>query len=197
MKKLICILLSLIIASSLAACSSRSADAENSTSSTTAATTQMVDENLLTVEFTAPASFFDEESPATDLLTQEQKDKGFKSAKVNEDGSVTYTMSKKAFKTFTEETKKAVEENLNSLSTDFPCVKSVEYNADFSNIKLNVNKAEYEDGLNFFAIYSAGLQGQMYQAYTGTPQDELNVVVTVVDENGNTIESATYPTTEE
>ena len=115
----------------------------------------------------------------------------------NEDGSVTYTMSKKAFKTFTEETKKAVEESLNSLSTDFPCVKSVEYNDDFSSIKLKVNKAEYEDGLNFFVVYSAGLQGQMYQAYTGTPQDKLNVVVTVVDENGNTIESATYPTTEE
>lgn len=195
MKRLLSVLLTLIIAGSFVACSSQNSNDTGNTE-TSETTTQMVDESLINVEFTAPASFFSDDNPATDELTQEQKDKGIKSAKINDDGSVTYTMSKKDFKTFKEETKKSIEDSLSNIPSDYTCVKSVDYNDDFSKITLNVNRSEYSDGMNFFAVYSAGLYDQMYQAYTGTPQDKLSVTVTVVDENGNEIETGTYPTTD-
>ncbi|MDE6863469.1 MAG: hypothetical protein K2J41_03700, partial [Eubacterium sp.] len=94
MKKILAIGIMSAMILTFTACSSQEPEPLNNdtTISTTEPTkSDIVDEKLLTVDINVPASMFDEENPATDELTQEQIDNGFKSAKLNEDGSVTYT----------------------------------------------------------------------------------------------------------
>lgn len=54
-----------------------------------------VDNNLLTVDITFPASFYaDAKTKPSTELTAEQKADGYTAVKVNSDGSVTYTIKK-------------------------------------------------------------------------------------------------------
>lgn len=159
--------------------------------------TDVVDEKLLTVDIVIPAVCFSEAKPATAELTQEQKDMGFKSAKVNEDGSVTYTVSKKLYKTIKEETAKSTEEQLSVIPDIAPSVKSVEYNEDFSEIILKVDKAAYENTLDSLSVFQAGMLETVYQAYTGISADKMKTVVKVIDEaTGEVISAAEYPVTD-
>ena len=49
------------------------------------------------------------------------------------------------------------------------------------------------------SVYNhAGIYGEMYQAYTGTPTDKLSVDVNVIDnDTGERIEGAHYPLEED
>lgn len=194
MKKLLAIGIMCAMLLTFTACTST---ADNSTTDDTSVSTteptksDMVDENLLPVDITVPASMFSEENPATDELTQEQLDKGFKSATLNDDGSVTYTMSKSTFKDYKNELKEQTANNLNTLNNDYPCIDSVEFNDDFSEIKINVNKSEYENGMNFFCITVAGFSANIYQAYTN---ETVVSNISVIDKDtGDVLNSATYP----
>lgn len=198
MKKLLTIGIVCAMLLTFSACSSESKDTAGDNTPTASATeptkSDVVDENLLTVDITVPASMFNEESPATDQLSQEQIDKGFKSAKLNDDGSVTYTMSKKAFKEYKTDLKESSAATLNSLNSDYPCIESVEFNDNFSEIKINVVKSEYENGMNFFCITQAGFVANIYQAYTN---ETVMSNISVIDKDtGDVIDSATYPTAE-
>lgn len=195
MKKLLAIGIMSAMILTFTACSSQESEPvnNNTTVSTTEPTkSDIVDEKLLTVDINVPASMFDEENPATDELTQEQIDNGFKSAKLNEDGSVTYTMSKSAFNDYKKEIKEQTENSLNTLNSEYPCIDSVEFNDNFSEIKINVNKDEYENGMNFFCITVAGFSANIYQAYTN---ETVVSNISVIDKDtGEVIDSATYPT---
>lgn len=197
-KKLISILLMLLLLISFAACSNntvnQNTDSETSVSEKDTTTNKIVDENLLTVDITVPASMFDDENPASDELSDDLKEKGFKSAKLNDDGSVTYTMSKSAFSEYKKELKASTEETLNNLSNDYSCIKKVEFNGDFSEININVVKSEYESGMNFLCITQAGFSANIYQAYTN---ETLKSDIKVIDQDTNEIiDSATYPVEE-
>lgn len=195
MKKLLAIGIMSAMILTFTACSSQESEPINNeaTISTTEPTkSDIVDEKLLTVDINVPASMFDEENPATDELTQEQIDNGFKSAKLNEDGSVTYTMSKSAFNDYKKEVKEQTENSLNTLNSEYPCIDSVEFHDNFSEIKINVNKDEYENGMNFFCITVAGFSANIYQAYTN---ETVVSNISVIDKDtGEVIDSATYPT---
>ncbi len=196
MKRTLIIVLTLSILVSFVACTNETNQQKTTKTeakATSKSTTELVDENLLTVDFTIPADFFNEESPATDKLTQEQKDSGIKSATVNKDGSVTYTISKLAYKKLIKEMKASTEEGLNDITKDYSCIKSVEFNSNFSEITLNADKSEYESDLNVFCVMQAGMLAMLYQSYSGVKEADLKSVIKVIDENGKTIDTAEYP----
>lgn len=193
MKKFIVLLLSVIMLLCFASCSSSEPNTkENSTSSSEATTAnEIVDENLLTVEITIPASMFDEDNQPSNELSEEQKEQGFKSAKVNEDGSVTYTMSKAAFKEYKENLKASVEDTFNNLGSEYSFIQKVDYDSNFSVVKLYVDEATYSQGFNFMSVMAVGYSANMYQAYTN---EEISCTVEVYNNaNGELIESANYP----
>lgn len=193
MKKIIVLLLTVAILLCFASCSSGETTEKEETSATSAttATTEIVDENLLTVEITVPASMFDEDNQPSNELSEEQKEQGFKSAQVNEDGSVTYTMSKAAFKDYKENLKVSVEDNFNNLGSEYSFIQKVDYDSNFSVVKLYVDEATYSQGFNFMCVMAVGYSANMYQAYTN---EEISCTVEVYNNaNGELIESATYP----
>ena len=194
MKRVLAILLMAVMIVTFVACSAQKTDNIKDNNSTEPSKSDIVDEKLLTVDITIPASMFDEDNPATEELTEEQKEQGFKSAKLNDDGSVTYTMSKSAFKEFKETTKQATIETLDSLNQDYPCVVSTDYNDDFSEVKIYVNKSEYENGMNFMMLVQVGFSANIYQTYTN---ETVLSNVSVIDKDTNeTLNSATYPVEE-
>ena len=91
-----------------------------------------------TVSIDIPASLIGKN--ATDKLTDEQKNNGFKKAVINKDGSVTYTIDSQKYDTFLKEYQKTVAESLDKIKTDgnYKSVNSVEYNDNFSEITLKM-----------------------------------------------------------
>lgn len=192
MKKIIALLMVIAISICFASCSSGETSANEDVSATSnTASTEIVDENLLTVEITVPASMFDEENQPSNELTEEQKEQGFKSVNINEDGSVTYTMSKAAFKDYKENLKASTEDTFNNLGSEYSFIQKVEYDDNFSVVKLYVDEASYSQGFNFMCIMAIGYSANLYQAYTN---EEVNCTVEVYNNaDGELIESGTYP----
>ena len=97
MKKLVSLLLTLALMMSLVACGGGSETQTNGNASAEKETENsagvQVDEGLLNVDVTLAASFFEDQTE--EEIKAEAKENGYSDCKINDDGSVTYTLSKK------------------------------------------------------------------------------------------------------
>lgn len=153
-----------------------------------------VDKGLFSVEVTLPASFFEGEDVAETVANAEEN--GFGEATVNDDGSVTYKMSKSKHKEMMAELATSVEETKTELveSGDFPSIKSVETNKDYTSFTINVDRAAYENSFDAFATMSVGVVGSYYQAFNGVKAEDMEVLIEVKDvDTGEVINSVIYP----
>lgn len=153
-----------------------------------------VDKGLFSVEVTLPASFFEGEDVAETVANAEKN--GFGEATVNDDGSVTYKMSKNKHKEMMAELATSVEETKTELveSGDFPSIKSVETNKDYTSFTINVDRAAYENSFDAFATMSVGVVGSYYQAFNGVKAENMEVLIEVKDvDTGEVINSVVYP----
>ena len=100
-----------------------------------------VEQKLLSVEITVPADFVGETTQA-DLDANVSAGK-FLSAKLNDDGSVTYKMTKGQHKEVMEGIKQSIEEALNEMiaSEDYSFTK-IEPNADFTKFTVTTTSSE-------------------------------------------------------
>ncbi len=150
------------------------------------------DENLLTVEITIPAELFaeqDMENFDPDAYASEQ---GFISAKVNDDKSVTITMSKAKHNQILDEYRKsiaaAIAEFVNG--EDTPYIKEITHDDDFTTVTIKVDREAYENAFDL-TPFAIGIYAKTYQVYT---EIEFHVDITIVDaENGDTIDTVSYP----
>lgn len=77
---------------------------------------------------------------------------------------------------------------------DFASIKDVEYNKDFSEFTLWVDRNEYENSFDGFAVFGLGLSGAMYQLFDGADPENYNVRLVVKDEaTKEIIGEANYP----
>ncbi len=195
MKKFLAILLALAMAFSLAACgSSAETDSPSPDSGADTGDEIEVDEGLLNVEITIPASFFEffselDESFSAESLTAEDMDSRIKDFTVNEDGSLTFTVSKADHADMMAEMRQTILDSLPEMQESVSCLKGLEVNDDCTEITLSVDSAEYDEMYGVFAILSFEIQGLMYQAFNGT--SDTPVVVNVVDAaTGEVLDSA-------
>ncbi len=214
MKKVLTIILSIIILSMFASCGETKTNSNDvatttTTNTTTAKATQTTElttttnetskkgvkaqkNNNDTVLIDIPASLIGKN--ATDKLTDEQKSNGFKKAVVNKDGSVTYTIDSQKYDTFLKKYQKTVAESLDKIKTDgnYKSVKSVEYNDNFSEITLIVNKNKFENGMDSIAIMQAGISAAMYQAFD--INSKTKTTINVKDQKtGKVFKTEKYP----
>lgn len=216
MKKVLTIILSIIILSMFASCgetktSSNDVTTTTTTNTTTAKATQTTElattikettkkslkaqkNNNDTVSIDIPASLIGKN--ATDKLTDEQKNNGFKKAVVNKDGSVTYTMDSQKYVTFLKEYQNTVAESLDKIKTDgnYKSIKKVDYNDNFSEITLTVDKAKFENGMDSVAIMQAGISAAMYQAFDINSNSKSKTTINVKDsKTGKVFKTEKYP----
>lgn len=199
-KKIISIILALVFVLSFAGCTQKNADSDSSASGSAGSNTEEstssqeidTDEKLLTVEITIPASIFAEEDMSTfdpDAYAAEQ---GFISAKVNDDDSVTITMSKAKHKELLDELETSLDtsfaEFVNGENT--PYIKDITHNDDFSAVTMKVDREAYENAFDF-TPFAIGVLVAWYQAFTET---ECHVTISIVDvATGETMDTITYP----
>lgn len=150
-----------------------------------------VDKSLLSVDITLPSALIDDVS---DFNEEEYiaENEGIKAAKINEDGSVTLTMTKKKHGEIVSEMKEEVTTSLSELteSEDTPYIKEVEYSKDFKEVKLSVDREAYEEAFDLTPLLVGILVGT-YQVYAG---EEFYTEVIIEDvATGVEINSIVYP----
>ncbi len=195
-KKIKSIILSLLLILSFAGCAQSGADstASNDTGSATETTAAKIetDEKLLSVDITLPASMFEGQDMSSFDADAYADEQGFSSAKVNEDGSITVTMSKAKHKELLDEMATSLDttfaEFVNGEDTAY--IKEITHNDDFTAVTMKVDKAAYEKAFDFTPL-AIGMSVAMYQAFTET---EYHVEISIVDAaTGETINSIAYP----
>ncbi|PAE15843.1 hypothetical protein CHH91_11625 [Virgibacillus sp. 7505] len=195
-------ILFLLLLTFLAACSSNddtvsSSEKETAKASASEASDEEggveVDKNLLSVEVSLPASFFEGQS-AEDVIA-DAKDKGIE-VTANDDGSYTYKMSKSEHKKLMDEMSAELEKSTAEMvsSGDYPSIKDISYNKDFSEFTMVVDKEAYENSMDGFASFGLGMSGMMYQLFNGADPDEYSITISIEDEaSGEVIGEVVYP----
>ncbi|MBU0905402.1 MAG: hypothetical protein R3328_10735 [Planococcaceae bacterium] len=152
-----------------------------------------VDKGLFNVEVTLPASFFEGED--IDTAIAEAKADGIKEATKNADGSVTYKMSKDKHKEMMSEMEVGVKEYMDELVTDdYPSIREVTANKEYSTYTLTVDKALYEDSFDGFASMGLGMMGMYYQVFDGVDAENAKVEINVQDEaTSEVFETIVFP----
>lgn len=200
MKKFLALILVLTLCVSITACgSSPSKEPSETDNQAEESDSQQgsveVDKNLLTVDITLPASMFEDQDMSTfdpDAYASEQ---GFKKAVLNEDNSITVTMTKAKHEALMQETMESIDQGYSEMieAEDTPYIKEIIHSDDFSTIDVKVDKAGYETGglQAAFVPLSVYLMGCIYQVFNG---DEGKSEICIIDvETGETIDSVIYP----
>ncbi|MED4531796.1 hypothetical protein [Metabacillus fastidiosus] len=178
MKKMAFILFALLL-TILSACSNNASEDEKSDKK--AEETVDVKKGLLNVEITLPASMF--EGQDIDTVIADAKKEGVTEVTKNEDGSLTYKMTKAKHKEMMQELEKSILETIEETknSKDYVSIKDITHNDSFSEFTLIVDKAKYENSMDGFAALGLGMSGMMYQIYNGSDPD-TKVKIFIKDE---------------
>ena len=133
-----------------------------------------VDKGIFDVTLTIPKDFVGDTTQAK--LDDSANEKGYKSATLNPDGSVTYVITKAQHKEMMEGIKESVDAMLSDMATsgDYPNISKVLANDDYTNFTVTVKGEELSmmDSMSVLGIYMAG---GMYAAFNGTTVDNIHV----------------------
>ncbi len=193
MKKLISVLICLGILGGLASCSKETTITKSSEEATTTEATAgdtngsvdneaisavgdiEVDEGLLTVTITVPAEFAGEDV-SQESIDEAVKEKGYISGTVNEDGSVTYVMTKARHNDLMKELSDGFDEALQDMvdSDEYPRFKAITHNEDFTDFTISYDGEELGlvDTLSVLVFY---YEGGLYGVFNGERADNVHV----------------------
>ena len=197
MKKLLLLLLALVFIVSACGNEEASGDKEKESPKNEVEETEegvSVDKGLFNVEVTLPASFFEGEDIAE--VVANAKEEGVGEAIANEDGSVTYKMSKAQHKEMLAEIKTGMKESVEEIKNDedFQSIKDITYNDSFSEFTVVVDKAAYENSFDGFATFGLGMAGAYYQLFNGEEPEDYKVTISIKDETtGEVFDTTVYP----
>ncbi|WP_206435589.1 hypothetical protein [Siminovitchia acidinfaciens] len=153
-----------------------------------------VDKGLMNVEVTLPKDFFEDEN--VDEMIAQAKENGVKEATKNEDGSITYKMSRADYKEMMKEVDKSALEYIDELKNgeDFPSIKDVSHNKKFSEFTLVVDQEAFENSFDGFAALGLGMTGLYHQVFAGTPAEKTKVTISVENaDTGEIFDTIVYP----
>ena len=191
MKKLLLSVLAILLSLALISCSSKKSGNDK----------VKIDEKTNTVTVIISSKFFDlmnsssfssTQTPEQYCLTME-KEGSVSKAVVNEDGSVTLTMSKENYDKLIATMKTSLDQTIAGYTnrTTFPSIKEITYTDDLSEIKLTVDYEAFSNSMGSFAVLGLGLQGYLYRIFTGQSE---TVKITYIDETtGKSVESYQFP----
>ena len=140
-----------------------------------------VSKNLLDVELTLPADFFDGQTP--EEIEASAKEQGVKEVKINEDGTVYYKISKSDHKKMMNKLETSIKESMEELVTsgDAPSFKEIKYNKDFTEFDVTVDREAFENSMDAFMIFTFAFSGSFYNAFEGEDLHDLKITVNMID----------------
>lgn len=201
LKKLAVLIAASFAMTMFAGCSSNSSQAADSSTESESASSIEVEKKLLTVDITLPQSFFTEESESENGKTPEQyaedakSEDGILGAKVNDDGSVTLTMTKAKHQEMMDSAKQGIDEMIDSYLSDeesFPSIKEIEHNDSYDTYTLKVDREAFENSWDSLAALGFGITGLYYQYFDGATEPKVTVDFVDID-SGDLIDEVIYP----
>ena len=141
------------------------------------------------VKVTLPASLFEyvDEEISQEDLDKAAFENGFISATLNEDGSVTYVMSKDKYNAYVAELAMSIDKGLEELcNTENSTIVDIKHNADFTDytITLDADVVGFTESFVSFAIV---LYSAFYYGFTGKDMTS-GVHFTYVNKSGDVLE---------
>lgn len=206
MKRMLSLLLALAMLFSLAACGKGTTATQPAPEDETGAVTQSkapaddasdaetvgsvaVDEGLFDVTLSIPAAFADEDKTQADYDAM-AKEAGYKSITLNDDGSLTYVMTKAQHKDMMDQMAAEFQKQLDEMcgSENYPNFVSIKAESNFSSFEI-VTKSEELDLAESFSVLAFYMLSGMYNAFNGTQVE--NCKVTFINEaSGAVIQEA-------
>lgn len=171
-----CALALCLTACSGGAASSTAAGSDAAASTSASEDGLNVEKNLFSVTLTYPASMVDE-GTTQDSLNDEIKDiDGIKSATLNEDGSVTYIMTKAYHKQIVDDMAQTIDESMAEMvgSEDYPNFTNVEANEDYTvfTVTTKSKALSLDESLSLLQFYT---EGAFYSVVSGNDADSIHV----------------------
>ncbi len=110
------------------------------------------------------------------ILMNCAKKKGYKSITLNDDGSVTYILTKKQHKKMMNELKDNINSSISEMigSEDFPNFTDITYNENFTEFEISTKSTELNMA-DRFSILGFYMYGGMYNIFNGTAADNISV----------------------
>ncbi|MFG6327934.1 MAG: hypothetical protein K1W06_00430 [Lachnospiraceae bacterium] len=133
-----------------------------------------VEKNLFNVKFKVPAEFMGETTQKE--LDKVAKESGYKSIKLNKDGSATYIMTKAQHEKLMQEMTKNANEQLEKMiaSEDYPNFTDIKANDDFTSFEITTKskKLDLSETMSSLAFY---MLGGMYNIFNGKEADNIHL----------------------
>ncbi|MBQ3898655.1 MAG: hypothetical protein II741_02305 [Lachnospiraceae bacterium] len=111
-----------------------------------------------------------------DSLSETASDLGYESITLNDNGSVTYVMTKAQHKEMLDNLRSGINQTFDKMigSADYNKITSIEANDDFTYIKVNLSSknADYKNSMSMIQFKTYFL---LYNAFNGTPDAKLSV----------------------
>ncbi|MFC0561336.1 hypothetical protein [Halalkalibacter alkalisediminis] len=153
-----------------------------------------VDKGLLNVVITIPPSMI--EGQDLEQLIADAEEAGVREATENEDGSLTYEMSRATHNEMMKEMEERINENLEEIkeSEDYPSIQDVTAHNSYSEFTLVVDQEAFENSLDGFAALGLAMTGMYYQLFNGDDPDHIKVTVHFENaETGEVFDTTVYP----
>ncbi len=169
-------------------------DVENQEKGETSEEGVSVDKGLLDVEINLPATFF--EGQTEEEIIADATEDGAKDVKINADGSITYKLSKKEHKKLLSEMETSLIESIQEIvdSSDFPSIKEISFNKDFTEFDMKVDQATFENSFDSLAPFTLLLGSAYYHALSGKDDSEYKMEINYIDEvTGETFNKGVFP----
>ena len=147
-----------------------------------------VDKGLFNVTLTIPKDFVGETTQ--EKLDESVKERGYKSATLNSDGSVTYVMTKAQHEEMLTGIRESIDQSLSEMvgSSDYPYITNVEHNDNYTSFTITTKNAE-PDMSESFSVMALYMYGGMYGIFSGEEVDNVHVDFKNAD-SGEIISSA-------
>ncbi|WP_217585855.1 hypothetical protein [Lentibacillus saliphilus] len=147
------------------------------------------------VEIKIPATFLESEMTDLDETIASAEEEGIEVTQ-NDDGSLTYTMSKSKHDEMMDELKTELDNTIAEMtsSDEASSIRDVKIDKTYSEFTMIVDREAYENSFDGFAIYGLGMYGVMYQVFDGSNADDQQVTINVEDEaTGEVFHTVNYP----
>ncbi len=133
-----------------------------------------VDKGIFNVTLTIPQDFVGEMTQ--EKLDETVKEKGYKSATLNEDGSVTYVMTKAQHKEMMDGIKESIDQSLSEMvgSEDYPNITDITANDDYTSFTITTKNTE-PDMAESFAAMAFYMYGGMYGIFAGQEVENVHI----------------------
>ena len=145
------------------------------------------------VQVTLPPQFF--EGMTEENIRANAEAEEIKEVKIHEDGSVTYTLTEERQKEILKEFKDELDLTVTDIagSEDYPSIKRIEANADYTNFDIFVDRAKFEANVDMIATLTLYIGSSYYHAFLGNAESFKATLNYIDVSNDEIIESVVLP----